>query len=72
MCLSSIYLKAKQLTVDHVVPKSKGGANDLSNYVLACQSCNMTKANRTPSEWIADIKAAFQSETDAPDSLTQG
>lgn len=27
-------------TKDHIVPKSYGGANNLSNYVLACSTCN--------------------------------
>lgn len=27
-------------TEDHVVPRSKGGVNDLSNLVLACSACN--------------------------------
>jgi 5-methylcytosine-specific restriction endonuclease McrA len=30
-------------TVDHVIPRSKGGTDDLSNLVLACNECNRTK-----------------------------
>lgn len=30
----------KEITVDHVVPKSQGGSNFLSNLVLACYECN--------------------------------
>lgn len=37
--------------VDHVVPKSKGGADALDNLVPACARCNLTKARRTVTEW---------------------
>jgi 5-methylcytosine-specific restriction endonuclease McrA len=38
------------LTFDHVVPRSKGGKTAWGNIVMACQSCNATKADRTPRE----------------------
>jgi 5-methylcytosine-specific restriction endonuclease McrA len=38
------------LTRDHVVPISRGGANDWGNVVAACSPCNNRKANRLPSE----------------------
>lgn len=33
------------LHVDHIVPVSKGGTNDIINLVTACQSCNLGKSN---------------------------
>lgn len=39
--------------VDHVIPRSKGGTDDLSNLVLCCQTCNSTKRDRTP-EWLRE------------------
>lgn len=36
----------KDLTLDHVVPKSKGGDNSWTNLVTACYICNNTKGNR--------------------------
>ena len=33
----------KQITVDHVVPRSKGGSHKLENLVLCCGSCNSSK-----------------------------
>lgn len=36
--------------VDHVIPRSKGGTDDLDNLVLACSECNNRKAGRTPEE----------------------
>jgi 5-methylcytosine-specific restriction endonuclease McrA len=37
-------------TRDHVMPRSRGGADTLSNVVTACVPCNTRKDNRTPSE----------------------
>lgn len=31
------------MTKDHVIPKSKGGANDISNYQTMCKRCNEAK-----------------------------
>jgi len=37
----------EDLTIDHVVPRSRGGASTWTNCVLACWSCNAKKADRT-------------------------
>ncbi|MFH1421513.1 MAG: HNH endonuclease [Planctomycetota bacterium] len=42
--------KKENLTIDHVVPKSKGGKESWSNLVLACLLCNAKKKNSTPEE----------------------
>ncbi len=39
-----------QLSVDHVLPVSRGGGNSWSNVVCACRRCNRTKGRRTPQE----------------------
>ena len=39
-----------QLTVDHVLPKSRGGAHTWRNMVAACIRCNNKKGNRKPEE----------------------
>lgn len=36
----------KDLTLDHVLPKSKGGKTNWENIVCACKKCNHTKSNR--------------------------
>ncbi len=38
------------LTLDHVLPKHRGGAHDWANLVAACRSCNHRKGGRTPKE----------------------
>jgi 5-methylcytosine-specific restriction endonuclease McrA len=40
----------KNLTVDHVIPRSRGGQTMWENVVTACQSCNGRKRDRTPEE----------------------
>ena len=40
----------KDLTLDHVVPKSRGGGNDWTNLVTSCFKCNLKKGNKTPDE----------------------
>jgi 5-methylcytosine-specific restriction endonuclease McrA len=39
-----------KLTVDHVLPKSRGGGSDWGNIVASCAPCNRRKGNRLPRE----------------------
>lgn len=39
-------LTMKTLTMEHVVPISKGGENELNNLVVLCKSCNSRKADK--------------------------
>ena len=39
-----------ELTIDHIIPSSKGGKNNFENCVCACRPCNHKKGNRMPSE----------------------
>lgn len=43
--------KPKSNTVDHVVPLSRGGTNEITNLVPACGRCNSRKGNKLISEW---------------------
>jgi len=40
----------RQLTLDHVVPVSKGGRHTWDNVVTACEPCNNHKGDRTPQQ----------------------
>jgi len=44
------------LTVDHVIPKSRGGEETWENLVTACVKCNNKKGNRTPEESKLHLK----------------
>lgn len=35
-----------EMTIDHVVPRSRGGTDRYSNLVAACHACNQRKADR--------------------------
>ena len=41
---------ASELTLDHILPRSRGGDNSPVNIVTACVSCNTRKGSRTPAE----------------------
>ena len=40
----------RELDIDHVLPRSRGGEYSWSNLVTACQPCNRRKGRRTPQE----------------------
>lgn len=39
-----------KLTLDHVIPKSRGGGNTWENLATCCSRCNVIKGNKTPEE----------------------
>jgi len=43
-------LSTDDLTVEHVLPRSRGGPTSWENCVAACEDCNSRKADRTPRE----------------------
>jgi 5-methylcytosine-specific restriction endonuclease McrA len=49
MC--SVCWETQNLHLDHVIPKSKGGLNDYSNYQLLCAGCNSSKNDKDMKEW---------------------
>ena len=49
------------LQVEHIVPKTRGGTNRISNLALACEPCNQRKGKRTAAEFgYPDIQAQAQ------------
>ena len=44
-------IKNVPLEIEHIIPKSRGGSNRVSNLTLACQSCNQKKGNQTAHEF---------------------
>lgn len=58
-------LSESRFTVDHQIPKCKGGRNHRDNLVLACGTCNTTKGDRMPTpnelERANGIRKAYDS-----------
>jgi hypothetical protein len=50
----------RNLTIDHVIPKSRGGKNSWTNMVTCCSKCNSKKGDRTPEE--ANMKSVYPKE----------
>jgi len=46
------------LTVDHIIPRSRGGSDSWENLACACVKCNNRKGSRTPEE--ANMKLMIQ------------
>ena len=52
------YCGRKATTIDHVLPRSRGGENSWMNCVASCFDCNNKKDNKTPKE--AGMNLQFQ------------
>ena len=70
----------RRLTIDHVIPRSRGGRTSFENCATSCNACNLVKANRTPAEagmpllrrpyrprWALSVVLAMHSK-DVPES----
>ena len=52
----------KDLTIDHVIPKSKGGTNKWDNLVTCCRKCNLKKGNK----FLSETSMILRSEPKVP------
>jgi len=68
----SVELAVKDLTCDHVIPRSQGGSTEWTNIVTCCGGCNRKKGGRTPGQaglrllkkparpsWLIGFRARF-------------
>ena len=46
------------LEVDHILPRARGGTDDVSNLQLLCSACNRSKGSKTMEEWQDKIAAS--------------
>ena len=51
--LCGIHKNEKALQVDHILPRNKGGSDDLSNLQALCRSCNSMKGDRDDTDFRA-------------------
>ena len=42
---------------DHWIPVSKGGRSNTSNLAVLCRTCNQSKADKLPEEWLEEQNA---------------
>lgn len=49
--------KSKKLTIEHVIPLSRGGKTNFENCVIACAACNNKKGSKTPREARMTLKS---------------
>ena len=50
------FFEIRNFSVDHIVPKAKGGTDHLDNLQLLCSACNSTKGTKTQEEFLAILK----------------
>lgn len=43
-------LEPQELSIDHILPKSRGGKETWDNLITSCKTCNCLKGDRTPEE----------------------
>ena len=51
-----IKLDTETATVDHVVPRCRGGKHEWNNVVTCCLKCNRKKGDKTPTEANMPLK----------------
>lgn len=49
----------KELTIDHIIPRSKGGTNDMDNVFMVCKNCNSSKRDMDVLEWFFTKREQF-------------
>lgn len=59
-----------QATLDHVLPRSKGGSNEAGNLITSCDGCNVRRGDRSAIEFaFASDKGGLEGALDAGEIL---
>ena len=52
-------MATKELTKDHVFPRSKGGRNEMNNLIMACKTCNSSKGSMDLLKWYTTVQKEY-------------
>ncbi len=61
----------RQASVDHVVPRSKGGTNATSNLITCCMPCNAKRGHRTVPVFAALLELISPGRPEMHEDLVQ-
>jgi 5-methylcytosine-specific restriction endonuclease McrA len=65
-------LTERTAQIDHVIPQSKGGSDDISNLALACAFCNRSKGARSADEYRAIVRDREANKPPPPRPVSPG
>ena len=66
-CGSSVEEGVK-LTLDHIIPHSLGGGNEVSNLITCCHKCNSSRGNRPVADFVR-VTAAYVNHGIQPEQI---
>ena len=49
----------RNFTIDHIVPRVRGGTDHIDNLQLLCNACNSLKGTRTQAEFLATLRSRY-------------
>lgn len=52
-------LNSSNITKDHIIPKAKGGQNNIENYIYCCNVCNRLKGRNSLSNYMRGRSYVF-------------
>jgi hypothetical protein len=55
-CRRPLHPGHRLLSLDHVIPRLKGGPAWLENEVAACRACNRARGHTAPLDWLRDCE----------------
>lgn len=60
----------REFTIDHIVPRARGGTDDSANLVAACWDCNFRKRARLPKQQPQQTTLITPAQTEEADWMT--
>lgn len=64
--LCGVSADERALEVDHIIPRSRGGTNDVTNFQALCNACNGAKNNRDDTDFRGVVESYKHRERDCP------